>query len=124
MFCFPTNFVCLRKDTMQRPRHTPTRRLRRTGFLLACLLLAVPALALAAEPTATTEPIDVEGVEKDYALVSGVINPGGVATSYYVQYGPTTEYGQQTPTIPIGNGKNDVGVDVGLDELTPGTTYH
>jgi hypothetical protein len=96
----------------------------RTGLLLACVALAVPALALAAQPTATTEPIDPEAIEQDYVLLSGIINPGGIATSYFFQYGPTTEYGQTTPTIPIGNGKNDVGVDVGVDSLTPATTYH
>jgi hypothetical protein len=109
---------------MQRPRPPRTRRTKRTGLLLACIALAVPAVALAAEPTASTDPIDLEAVEQDYALVTGIINPGGVATSYFVQYGPTTEYGQATPTIPIGSGKNDVGVSVGIDGLTPGTTYH
>jgi hypothetical protein len=98
--------------------------MRRTGLVLACISLAVPALALAAEPTASTEAIDIETVEQDYALLSGIVNPGGIATSYHFQYGPTTEYGQETPSIPNGSGKNDVGVDVGVDELTPATTYH
>jgi hypothetical protein len=99
--------------------------MRRAGFAaLACIALAVPAIALAAEPTASTDAIDPEAIEQDYVLVTGIVNPGGVATSYFFQYGPTTEYGQTTPTIPIGSGKNDVGVSVGIDGLTPATTYH
>jgi phosphodiesterase/alkaline phosphatase D-like protein len=88
------------------------------------VLLTVPAAASAAGTTATTAPADPSLITDTYALLSGVLNPGGVATVYWFQWGKTTAYGQATPVTPAGNGAADVPVDVSLDTLKPGTTYH
>ena len=58
----------------------------------------------------------------------GVVEPGGVETYYYYQYGPTTEYGQSTaltgPGIGIGSGLGAAEAPATLGPLVPGTTYH
>ncbi len=57
------------------------------------------------------------------ATLNGTVNPAGQATTYSFQYGPTTGYGQQTPTQSAA-GTADVPVSATIAGLTPGTTYH
>ena len=92
--------------------------------LAGTALLVVPVVALAATPTAQTAPADSSSLTDTYALISGVVNPKGTATSYFFQWGTTTDYGQTTPVTSAGNGTADVPVDVSLDGLTPATVYH
>ena len=62
------------------------------------------------------------------ANVTGSVNPEGVETYYYYQYGPTTEYGQSTastgPGIDVGSGLSAVPAPATLVPLTPGVVYH
>lgn len=58
------------------------------------------------------------------ATVTGTVNPNGRSTSYYVEYGRTTGYGERTSSRSAGSGTRDVGIAVGLDGLTPGVTYN
>lgn len=56
------------------------------------------------------------------ASVSGTVDPGGVATTYYFEYGtksPTTH----TPTASAGAGTTSVTVSARLSGLAPGTKY-
>jgi hypothetical protein len=50
-------------------------------------------------PGATTGP--ASGVGVNSATLSGVITPNGAATSYYFQYGTTTNYGSLSPSAPV-----------------------
>jgi hypothetical protein len=61
--------------------------------------------------------------------VTGTVNPNGVETFYYYQYGPTAEYGQSTtpegePGVAVGMGTSAVEAPGKLVPLTPGVTYH
>ncbi len=62
------------------------------------------------------------------ANVTGTVNPEGVETYYYYQYGPTTEYGQSTaptgPGIDVGASAGAVEAPATLVPLVPGVTYH
>jgi hypothetical protein len=58
------------------------------------------------------------------ALLTGVVNPEGLQTSYYFQYGPTVAYGSQTPTVSVGAGTSKVKVGQLVSGLRPGTDYH
>jgi hypothetical protein len=58
------------------------------------------------------------------ALLSAVIDPGGEATAYLVEYGPTPSYGSATVPISVGAGERPVPVASRLEELQPETTYH
>jgi plastocyanin len=64
-------------------------------------------------PTSTTE-----------ATLQGTVNPNGVATEYFFNYGTTTNYGQVTGKTDAGSGTSDVAASTGVTGLTPGTTYH
>jgi len=58
------------------------------------------------------------------AKLNGTVNPNGDSTTYYFQWGPTTSYGNTTPTQSAGSGTSDVAVSANLTGLTPNTTYH
>jgi hypothetical protein len=101
-----------------------SRRSARWALAVVAALAAFPAGASAAAPTVTTSPADASLLTDTYALIGGIINPGGSATSYQFEWGRTTAYGQSTPITAAGNGTADVPVDYSLDSLTPRTTYH
>ncbi len=58
------------------------------------------------------------------ANVTGTLNPEGVETYYYYQYGTSAEYGQSTPTASVGAGTAPVAAPATLVPLTPGVSYH
>src|SRR5262245_57931405 len=86
----------------------------------ACLALAGTAAAVA--PTVVTGAVTAFG--PDSATVSGTINPGGQATTWYVEYGPDTKYGSKTATQNAGSGTTNTSVSATIDGLSPKTTYH
>jgi hypothetical protein len=100
------------------------RRSARRALAVLIALAALPATASAAALTATTSPADPTTVTDTYALIGGIVNPGGTAASYQFEWGTTTAYGQTTPFTSAANGTADVPVDYSLDNLEPRTTYH
>ncbi|HZV74438.1 MAG TPA: fibronectin type III domain-containing protein [Conexibacter sp.] len=58
------------------------------------------------------------------ASLNGSVNPNGVSTSYYFEFGTTANYGQQTPPQGAGSGASAVSVSASLSGLTTSTTYH
>lgn len=86
-------------------------------------LFAVALSVLAAVvPTATTGP--AASVTQTTATVTGTVNPGGAATTYYVELGTTTAYGLRTADQSAGDGTAPVSVRVPLSGLTANTAYH
>jgi hypothetical protein len=73
-------------------------------------------------PTATTGSPSL--VTSSSAELNATVNPNGKATTYAVQYGPTTSYGLQSATVSAGSGTTSVAVHVTLSGLLSGTTYH
>ena len=90
-----------------------------TAAVLA--LLAVSAAAAAA-PAAVTGAATSVGARS--AVVSGRVDPGGEATSWYVEYGKTVSYGSRTGARSAGNGTAAVDVTEQLTGLETGVTYH
>jgi hypothetical protein len=72
-------------------------------------------------PSATTGGATVNGAS---AILSGSVNPNGVATSYYFELGTSTVYGQQTPPRSAGSGSSAVSVTGSLSGLAQNATYH
>jgi len=72
-------------------------------------------------PSVTTGGADVSGAS---ATLSGSVNPNGVASSYYFQFGTTANYGEQTPPRSAGSGASAVSVSGSLSGLAANTTYH
>ncbi len=58
------------------------------------------------------------------AGLGGQIQPGGIETKYWFEYGPTEAYGTRTEEVSAGSGDVFEGVSVQLEDLEPGTLYH
>ncbi len=79
-----------------------------------------------------SEPPAVEGgsasaVTSTSAILTAQVNPNGMDTHYYFQYGMSTSYGSSAPAQPgtdIGSGRSAQQVSVTLGGLRPETTYH
>jgi hypothetical protein len=98
---------------------------RRLGVLLlaACLPLAVAGEAAAASaPNAITGP--VTAVAATGATLTGTVNPNGLATAWFFEYGTSTSYGSKTASTNAGSGTANANVSSGLTGLKPATTYH
>jgi Tol biopolymer transport system component len=77
-------------------------------------------------PGPTIAEESVASVSSTSAELQAQIDPRGVDTSYYFQYGPTTSYGTSVPVPPgvdIGAGTTDESVAQQAQGLEPGT-YH
>ena len=93
-----------------------------TLFLAAVALLAAATGASAAAPTAITGPVTAVGATT--ATATGTVNPGGVATTWYVEYGTSASYGSKSASSNAGSGTANIAVSAALTGLTQGTTYH
>ena len=97
-----------------------------TWWVLGALIVAVLGIgtgtALAAAPTATTGPTTAAG--STTATVTGTVNPGGQATTWYVEYGTSTAYTLKTTAVSAGSGTSAAAVSGNLTALAAGTTYH
>jgi phosphodiesterase/alkaline phosphatase D-like protein len=90
------------------------------AMMVALLLSAAPALA--AGPTATTQP--ATNVTTTSATLNATVNAGGnVVISCQFEYGPTQSYGQTAPCSPTPSGSSDTNVSAQVSGLTPGTAY-
>ena len=99
------------------------RRIWRTAGATSVLALTVFAAgAAAAAPSTTTGPTTAVGASS--ATVTGSVNPGGKATTWYVEYGTSTTYGSQTSSTSAGSGSSSLNVSANLSSLKSGTTYH
>jgi phosphodiesterase/alkaline phosphatase D-like protein len=58
------------------------------------------------------------------ATLGGTVNPSGGPTTFYFQYGATSNYGAQTPTRNAGGGNSTLSVSAQLFGLSAGTIYH
>ena len=91
----------------------------RSIFLVLCLVLALPTVALAAAPSATTGA--ATGVTRTGATLNGTVDPGGTATSWHFEYGTTEAYGLRSAG---GDAEEPGPVSMAVQGLSPGTTYH
>jgi hypothetical protein len=86
------------------------------------------------DETFTTLPIPppaastgvVEGVGVGEATLTGAIDPHGWETTYLFEYGTSTAYGSEWPTVAVSMGalEGSQPVVVTVPGLQPGTTYH
>jgi hypothetical protein len=73
-------------------------------------------------PRTTTEA--ATEAKANSATLNGSVNPEGLATSYYFEYGTSTAYGSKTSSTSAGSGTSNVPVSQAPTELSSGTTYH
>lgn len=70
---------------------------------------------------------EAQEIVRDAATISGTVDPAGLESTYHFQFGTTTAYGQNAPTVqgsslPAGFGATPVSVRI--TGLTPDTVYH
>ena len=58
------------------------------------------------------------------ATLSGIIDPGGYETTYFFEYGETTDYGSKTGPETHEKGTEEFDVQADIANLSPGTKYH
>lgn len=58
------------------------------------------------------------------ATLNGSVNPNGLATNYYFEWGATIAYGNTTSSVAAGSGSTSINVTAPITGLTSGTTYH
>ncbi len=75
-----------------------------------------------APPEVATGSASEVGAEQ--ALLTGTVNPDGAETSYYFQYGTSTNYGNSTGHVGAGSGTSGVNASATIGELAQETTYH
>ena len=73
-------------------------------------------------PDVTTGP--ATSVRESTATLTGTLNPNGLATTYYFEYGKDTNYGKSTQEADGGSGSDHVEVKVGIVKLKDDTVYH
>jgi len=75
-----------------------------------------------AAPTVATG--SATSVTSSSVTLNGTVNPNGLATTIFFQWGTTTSYGNQTGSQSVGSGTSLLGVSANLSGLSTGTTYH
>jgi len=73
-------------------------------------------------PQVTTQP--ATGILAGRAILNGTVNPGGLPSSDYFQYGLTTNYGTTTATTNLPAGNLPQGLSIPITGLLPATTYY
>lgn len=72
-------------------------------------------------PTVTTD--SATSVNSSSAILNGSVNPNGVATTYWFEYGTSTSYGSSTAHVSVGSVTTTVSVSATVGNLSPGTAY-
>jgi streptogramin lyase len=58
------------------------------------------------------------------ATLNGVVNPNGLTTKYYFEYGTTETYGKKTEEVSAGSGTSNLEEGKAITGLTKNTSYH
>jgi hypothetical protein len=82
------------------------------------------AQSFTTQPPPTVVTGEASSISQEQAVLNGTVNPNGLDTHYYFQYGRTTEYGSSTPSTDVGSGTSVVPVNASIAGLQPGLTYH
>jgi hypothetical protein len=88
--------------------------------MLAAWVTAAPALALS--PSVGSKA--ASNVAETTATFNGTVNPNGLETKTYFEYGPTTSYGSKTAEVSAGSGSSAIEIAKAVTGLTANTTYH
>ena len=68
--------------------------------------------------------VNVASVTDTTATINFSIDPQGAVTTYFVEYGPDMNYGQQTQTVDIGSTPGAQNLSATLTGLNPSSAYH
>jgi hypothetical protein len=65
-----------------------------------------------------------QSIEPTSGTLMGTLNPGGLAATWYFEYGTSTNYGSKSPDESLGASTSTLNVSAPLTGLSAGTTYH
>ena len=95
--------------------------LRLVVAVSAVITFATAGAASGAEPIVTTG--STSSIGSTTAVVTGTVDPRGLATTWLIEYGTTSALGSQSAAHSAGNGTTPVDVTQQLTGLQAGTTY-
>ncbi|MFA5795145.1 MAG: fibronectin type III domain-containing protein [Candidatus Brocadiia bacterium] len=93
-----------------------------SGNSAYCSEVSAATSALNIAPTVMTNYLS--NVSHNTASFYGNLNPNGLATTVYFEYGTTTSYGTTTASQSAGNGTTSTSTSADITGLTPSTIYH
>src|SRR3954468_23639487 len=100
----------------------------RTPRLTLSLLVSAVALGVGAAPALAAKPLATTAAATDITPVGanlhGSVDPRGIATSTFFQYGTTKSYGKRTPDQSAGVNPGAIPIAAGISCLKSSTTYH
>ena len=73
---------------------------------------------------ASAAPTNNSSIAAASTFLNAMVNPGGLVTALFFQYGLTPAYGATTAPLPAGFGTNSFLTNEFVTGLTPGLTYH
>ncbi len=82
--------------------------------------------ATSAPPSATAPAVTTKAATNltaASARLNGTVNPNGLATTYYFEYGTSTTYGSKTAAATAGSGKRTIGVSATVSGLGGGVHH-
>lgn len=92
-----------------------------------CLAFAVVACAGASSAFALSPAVETKAatsIGEKGATLNGLVNPNGLETKVYFEYGTTTSYGSKTAEVNVGSGTSTVESSPAISGLSANTTYH
>jgi hypothetical protein len=112
--------------------HTPEvaclKRIKANTLELARVFLVVVAgtidVGSAAGQLPTVSASAANDITTNHAVVTGALNPNGLPTTYYWQWGTSTSYGKTTPDPSFFPVPGPIYLTADLWGLSPDTTYH
>jgi hypothetical protein len=104
--------------------HARSRHVTRFAVLVAAVLGTTGLAAADDNGALGGETQTPTAVTATGATLHGLVNPGGVLTTYWFEVGQTAAYGTSTPHASAGTGHAPVAVSSAVDGRQPGTTYH
>lgn len=99
------------------------RRLFLATFLIGLLAICLAASSASAlSPSVATQP--ASSVGDTGATLNAQVNPNGLETKMYFEYGTTTSYGSKTAEVSVGSGSSTLEKGQSISSLTKKTVYH
>jgi len=79
---------------------------------------------LAPPPLPGASTGNAKNVGRNTATLTGSVDPNGLATQFFFEYGTTKSYGVATPAASAGSGQSSKSVSQDIGGLTPDTVVH
>jgi hypothetical protein len=102
--------------------------MRRFALCTAVLVIGVCAVGLNASMALALSPavetLSASPIGEKTATLRGAVNPNGIETTAYFEYGTTTGYGSKTAEVNVGAGSTPVETSKEITGLSANTIYH